>query len=211
MRSSALRTVLLAVPGVLLVSCTSSGGTTTPAPSTTTRTVIGTRTVTGTASRPAPVSSGPTTTSAAARCPLLDTPQAAARVGMRLARITVQRSGGRIVGCRFYALQGSPLAHSEQLPGPKQPAIEIETTRYPSALAAHNAFVLAARKGTNPQQATIGLDNLGVCFQIAFYRPDHGRDWACAFSTGTRAVVIRTVALASLDALRASRAVAAKL
>src|SRR5690242_19623355 len=130
MRSSALRTALLAVPAVLLTACTSSG-TAAPTPSTSTRTVIGTRTVTATTSRPAPVTSGPTTTATAARCPLLDTPQAAARVGMRLGRITVQRSGGRIVGCRFYTLQGSPLAHSEHLPGPKQPAIEIETTRYP--------------------------------------------------------------------------------
>ena len=74
------------------------------------------------------------------------------------------------------------------------------------------AFVLVARKGTNPQQATIGLDNPGVCFQIPFYRPDNGRDWACAFSLGTRAVVVRTVVISpALNVIQVARVVARNL
>lgn len=198
------------VPALVLVAagCTSSG---VAAPSgTTTRTVVGTRTSTAPVGPTTPVSTGPTTAARAAACPLLAKQQAADRVGMRLERITVLHSGRKVVGCRFYALQGSPLHNSEHLPGPNQPAIEIETTRYASPVAAHNAFVLEARRGKNPQQVTIG-NTIGVCFQIPFYKPDHGTDWACAFSRGTTKVSVRTVAQSALDAIRATRAVAHNL
>ena len=202
MRAALLRTAI-AVPLVFLGACTSSGD---PAPTVTnTHTVVGTRTQsTGPVT---PVPTGPTTAARAASCPLVRTQQAANRVGMRLEGITVLHSGGKVVGCRFYALQNSPLHNSEHLPGPNQPAIAIDTTQYESAIAAHNAFVLDARRGENPQQASFG-GATGVCFQIAFYKPDHGHDWACAFSHGTTKIAVRTVATASLDAISLTRAVA---
>jgi hypothetical protein len=113
-------------------------------------------------------------------------------MGMRLGRITILRSGGHTVGCRFYALQNSPLHVSEHLPGPHQPVVEIVTRRYPTALDAHNAFVLLSRKGTNAQRVDLGR-RIGVCFETDFYAKDHGADWACAASVGPTQVVVRTV------------------
>jgi len=198
------------VLAVLPAACTSSGGD--PAPTRTdTQTVVGTETSTPPVGPTAPVSTGPTTATRAASCPLLPEQQAADRVGMRLERITVLHSGGKVVGCRFYALQGSPLHNSAHLPGPNQPAIEIETTRYASTIAAHNAFVLEARRGSNPQQATIGA-TVGVCFQIAFYKHDHGRDWTCSFSMGSTKVSVRTVVVSpALNVIQVARVVARKL
>jgi hypothetical protein len=204
-----IRLAALAAPALVLLACTSSGAN--PSPSTPVRTVIATRTNTPSIGPTAPVSTGPTASTDDASCPLLDTQQAADRVGMRLARITVLRSGGRVVGCRFYALQNSPLHNSENLPGPHQPAIEIETTRYASSIAAHNAFVLEARRGADPQQAPIG-NTTGVCFQIDFYHHDKGRDWSCAFNLGTTKVSVRTVVVgAALNVEEISRAVAGSL
>jgi hypothetical protein len=209
MRGIFVRVALSSALALAAAGCTSSGD---PAPTVTnTRTVVGTTTNTPSVGSTAPVSSGPTTAARAAACPLLPEQLAADRVGMRLERITVLRSGGKVVGCRFYALQGSPLHNSEHLPGPNQPAIEIETTRYASAIAAHNAFVLDARHGTNPQQATIGR-TVGVCFQIAFYRHDHGHDWACAFSRGSTKISVRTVVVSpALNVVEVARAVARRL
>ncbi len=132
---------------------------------------------------------------------------------MRLARITALTSGGATVGCRFYALQGSPLSRSEHLPGPHQPALEILVSRYPSDLAAHNAFVrLDQAEGTNPQQASIVGQAPGLCFQTSFDAADKGKDWACAFSKGKLMVVLRTVVTKSaLNVILVSRAVAARL
>ena len=210
MRAALFRVAATAALALVAAACTSSGGD--PAPTVTgTRTIEGTTTSTPSIGPTAPVSTGPTTAARAASCPLLPQQEAANRVGMRLARITVLHSGGKVVGCRFYALQHSPLHNSEHLPGPHQPAVEIETTRYASAIAAHNAFVLEARRGRNPQQATIG-NTVGVCFQIAFYQPDHGRDWACSFSRGATKVSVRTVVVSgSFDVVKVSRAVARKL
>lgn len=209
MRGIALLAGLVAA-GLLLGSCSSSG---TSSPATRTQpptTVTATRTTS--ASAAAPLSTGPTTAVGASRCPYVAKQSAADRVGMRLDRITVLRSGGRIVGCRLYALQNSALHESEHLPGPHQPAIEITTTRYASAVAAHNAFVLAARKGTHPQQATVSVDNTGVCYQIPFYGKDDGRDWTCGFSVGTTAVIVKTVVVSpALNVILVARDVAAAL
>lgn len=121
-------------------------------------------------------------------------------------------SGAKIVGCRMYALQGSPLSRSEHLPGPNQPAVEITTTRYASAGAAHNAFVLAARDGANPQQDTIAPGNIGVCYQIDFYKKDNGKDWACGFSVDTIAVTVKTVVVTpALNVVFVSREIATHL
>jgi hypothetical protein len=202
--------VVLAAPAVLLVACTSSTPSA-PPPSTVTHTVTGTVTRTPSIGPTGPVSTGPTTAAVAASCPLLPTQRAADRVGMRLAKITVLHSGGKVVGCRFYALQHSPLHNSEHLPGPHQPAIQITTTTYASSDAAHNAFVLDARKGSNPQQAQIG-GTTGVCYQIPFYKHDHGRDWACSFNLGTQKVTIKTVVVSpALNVVEVSRVVARAL
>jgi hypothetical protein len=113
-------------------------------------------------------------------------------IGMRLGRITVLRADGHVVGCRFYALQNSPLHNSEHLPGPNQPAVEIVTQRFRSATAAHNAFVTAAAHGRNAQQIDLGR-SIGVCYQTDFYPRDHGIDWACARNVGSTAVTVRSV------------------
>lgn len=193
---------------LLLSACTSSGEAA-PAPSTQVETVIATKTPSGAAT--APVPTGPTTTARATSCPLLGTQEAANRVGMRLARITVLRSGGNVVGCRFYALQHSYLHDTEHLPGPNQPAVEIEAVRYASDTAAHNAFVREAERGENPQQARIG-NTTGVCFQTDFYQPDKHHDWACAFNVGDTKVAVRTVVVSgAFDVIEVARAVARQL
>lgn len=211
MPATPIRLAALAAPALMLLACTSSSAGPDPTPSTSVRTVIKTRTSTPSIGSTAPVSTGPTRVRDAAACPLLPTQQAADRVGMRLARITVLHSGGRVVGCRFYALQNSPLHNSENLPGPHQPAIEIETTRYASSIAAHNAFVIEARHGTDPQRARIG-NTIGVCFQIDFYAHDKGQDWSCAFNLNKTKVSVRTVVVSpALNVEEISRAVAKRL
>jgi hypothetical protein len=126
---------------------------------------------------------------------------------MRLERITVLHSGGRVVGCRIYALQDSPLHTSEHLPPANQPAVEVKLTRYRSPLAAHNALVAVARAGTNQQTAQLH-GTTGDCFQTDFYPKDHGQDWACAWAVGTTVVLVRTVVVTpALSAIEAARAV----
>jgi hypothetical protein len=118
---------------------------------------------------------------------------------MRLARVTVQRAGGKQVGCTFYALQhptpecdASCLA-GENLPGPRQPAVQLVLTRYAGTTAAHNAMVRLATRGTNAQQVDVGGGRIGLAYQIAFYSKDSGRDWACAFNVGSTLAEVRTV------------------
>jgi hypothetical protein len=141
---------------------------------------------------PVPIVAGPTHAAAASRCPFVTTPYVHTTMGMRLGRITVLRSGGNVVGCRFYALQGSYLHAQENLPGPRQPVVEITTQRYASARDAHNAFVLLARAGRNAQRTDLGVA-VGVCFQTDFDPHDHGQDFACAGNKGSLEVVVRTV------------------
>ena len=183
-------------------ACTSSSTNRPPTDSVTTST----RTLTSSAAS-APINTGPTTAATASSCPLIATQTVAGDVGMRLERVTVLRSGGKVVGCRIYALQNSPLHESEHLPPANQPVIEIRMTKYPSALAAHNAFVKVADAGSNPQQATIH-GTTGVCFQTAFYSKDAGADWACAWSVGTTSVLLRTVVTSpALNAILVARAI----
>jgi hypothetical protein len=112
-------------------------------------------------------------------------------MGMRLGRIT-RLTGTRVSGCRFYALQGSYLHAKEHLPGPEQPVLEIVTHRYASAREAHNAVVLIARSGHNPQRESFGKIE-GACFQTNYYPKDHGQDWACAANKRRIEVVIHSV------------------
>ena len=168
----------------LLAACTSSGQ---PDPTTPADTSTGPFR-TGSAIPPAP----PLHEVRAHACRYAQTPFVRNTIGMRLGRITALRSAGRTVGCRFYALQNSPLHASEHLPGPHQPAVEIVTRTLPSARAARDAFILLSQKGTNAQRAQLGR-RVGVCFQTDFYPKDHGKDWACAANVGRTEVVVRTV------------------
>jgi hypothetical protein len=166
-----------------------------------------TRTQTLTAS-PAtgPVPAGETTVRATP-CPLLKTSVAADAVGMRLARSEVLVNRGRVTGCRFYALQRSPLHTSERLPGPDQPVLAVTSGRYRSADAARAELVTLAHAGRNPQRADVeGAP--GACYQDDFSPADGGRDWACAFAVGTTVVLVRTVVTSpALTVVQVARAV----
>jgi hypothetical protein len=180
---------ILSVAGLLAACTAGSGGGPSPA-SSGPAAASGSTGARGIAT--APIDSGPTRAAAARSCPFATEGLVRDTMGMRLGRLTVLRSGGHVVGCRFYALQGSPLHDSEHLPGPNQPVVEITTRRYAAPFAAHDAFVLLARKGSNAVQADLGR-TVGVCFQAAFYPNDHGTDWACAASVGRTELVVRTV------------------
>jgi hypothetical protein len=137
---------------------------------------------------------------------------------MRLDKINVLKSGGKVVGCRIYALQhpegncsASCLA-KENLPPGNQPAIEITSTRYPDADSARRAFIVLAEKGSNAQQATVATGNVGLAYQTDFYPADKGTDWACAYSVGDTVIVVKTVVTnAAQIAIEIATAVAAKL
>ena len=188
----------LAIAAVLLAACT-SGSSSTPAPSTS----IVTSTVPASTVAPTPVSSGPTTASAATSCPLAAESFVHLTMGIRLGRVTVLHSGGRVVGCRFYAQQkpdgscNATCLAKEKLPGPNQPAVEITTQRYASATDAHNAFVLRAGSAEPAQTDFDGTT--GLCFQTAFDPRDKGTDYACTVNKGSTMVLVRTVDIAHND------------
>jgi hypothetical protein len=178
-----------AAAAALLGGCT---GTSRPKPKPTPGPTITQTVVDTVAPHPSPVDVGPTT-SASGTCRLLSERVVRDAVGMRLARVTVQRAGGKQIGCTFYALQHSPLHNSEHLPGPHQPAARFSVTRYPDATAAHNAMILTADAGRNPQQVDVGAGRVGLAYRVKFYPRDHGKDWACAFNVGAKLAVIKTV------------------
>ena len=110
------------------------------------------------------------------------------------------------------AVSEGVILAGEKLPGPHQPAIEIESVRYPSDLAAHNALVLNSRKGANVQQAAILGQAPGLCYQLDFYSKDHGTDWTCAYNKGRRLVTVRTVVTSpAFTVIRLTREVGRKL
>jgi hypothetical protein len=119
--------------------------------------------------------------------------------GMRLGRITVLRSGGKVVGCRYYPMSqpdaqcDASCLKGEHLPPATQPVVEITTQHYAIAAAAHNAAVQLAKKGSHPQQSPLGHGLTADCFETAFYPKDHGTDWACAVNVGTTELVVHTV------------------
>ena len=208
-----------------LAACTSSAGrptSTTTSTQLTTLTTVRTQSTSPTPSTngsamPTPVDAGPIASSVASSCPLLATQTAALRVGMRLDRVTVQRADDKTVGCEFYALQhpnaqcDATCLKNEHLPPGNQAVVEIRVTTYRSQLDAHNAFALVAAKGAQPQRVHLSVDNVAVCYQTPFYPKDQGKDWACAFSLGTKAVVVRTVATISVNARAVSEEVALRL
>ena len=184
-----MRALLIVTALLGVTACTAAPSA--PAPSTD---VTRTRTVAESAPPPDPVPlrSGPTTADDASTCPLLATQTAADDVGMRLARVQVLRVGDSVSGCRFYALQGSPLATSEHLPGPSQAVIAIDVIPYRSTVAAHNATVLRARAGTDATQVSLPAGQAGVVYRTTFDPADRGGDWACAVARGTVLTVVTT-------------------
>jgi hypothetical protein len=194
-RRAAVALVALTALTGALAACTKSNG-----PKT-----VGTSTIVQTITHSAPpvngkpVSTGAVTAKTVSSCPYLSLGSAKDNAGMRLDKITELIQDGKSVGCRFY-----PLAHpnaqcgescflGEKLPPGSQIAVEFQATKYASATAATNAFIILSRSGTNVQQEKITSSNTGLCFQINFYPHDKGKDWACAFSKGTTEVVIKTV------------------
>ncbi len=98
---------------------------------------------------------------------------------------------GRVVGCRFYAQQGTSFTSSERLPPADQPTLEITEATYATADDAHNAVVLAAEAGTNYQLVSIP-GAYAAAYQGSFYQADKNQDWICAFAKGTTMVVVKT-------------------
>lgn len=204
MRRDALPTVIGCLMVVLSASaCVKSGTSTTYTTDVTTKTVAPpSATATG------PVDARPAVASDAPDCPLLDAAQATDLGGMRLDHIQVLKRGTAIVGCRFFAIQGSALAASEHLPGPNQPVIEFTSAHYADDLSAHNALARAAEKGTDPNQYQIAAGVVGVAYRTAFDPADGARDWAVGFAKKTTLVVVRTATdKSSYIALQLARAV----
>jgi hypothetical protein len=163
-------------------------------------------------SRTAPKTTPPlraTPTTVAERpCPFLDVASAASDVGVRMGRITVLSSGGRAIGCRFYADQDPHYRATEHLPGPNQPVMQIVSTRYPTATAAHNAAVRLAQAGQHAYQASLSAAVEGISFQTRFDPADGVRDWAYVFRKAETVVVVTTV---QVDTAFNARAVASDI
>ncbi len=187
--------MIAALAALWLAACTKS--TAPPVSAGTTVTVIQTRPPSAGAT--APVSTGPTTTKQVGSCPLLSTAEVASDVGQRLAKVTVQSSGAKIVGCTWY-----PLTHAnsqcdetclrgEHLPPGTQADVKISSSTYASARAARDAFIRLAERGTHIQQVQVAAKNTGLCFQTNFWAHDAGKDWTCTFAVGTRVVLINSV------------------
>ena len=195
LRGVGVLTVLLGVVAAL-AACTL--GRASDPPSTAASTVVPTPPSSASPSPTAPIVAGPTTSRAASACPWVSQQAVAGVMGERLGRVTVQVSGGRAVGCRIYAQQhpnaqcDATCLQGEHLPGPNQAVVRITTQRYPSVVAAHNAFVTASLQGRNAQQARLG-SSTGVCFQADFYPADKGQDWACAVNKGATMLIVNSV------------------
>lgn len=169
---------------------------------------VSTTTVTPTSAPTGPVDRRAVVAADAPACPVLSAAEAADLGGMRLARIQVLRQGTAVVGCRFFAIQGSALAESEHLPGPNQPVIEIAATRYADAVSAHNALARAADKGTDANQYPVAAGVVGVAYRTTFDPTDGPRDWAVGFSKQATLVIVRTARSDnSFSALQVAQAV----
>lgn len=167
---------------------------------------------------PEPVTTAAVSERVAARCPYLSRDEASSDAGYRLDRLTVLVQDGATVGCRFYPLQ-HPTAECDQtclsnenLPPGDVPGVEIRLYRYRTEVDAHSAFVRIAAAGTTLQQFQISPGNVGLCYRTTVWTRDRGRDWACAFSTASTAVVIRTVVTApALDVAEIAGVVATRI
>jgi hypothetical protein len=204
---------------LLLAACTSTGPSAPPSTSVRTVTQTAVQTIPAPPISAPPVSAPPTTplssgptTAASGTCPYVTETFANDSVGQRLGRQEVLRSDGAIVGCRFYAIQGTALATSENLPGANQPDIEITTATYATTTVAHNAVVRLAEAGSNIQSVSIP-DVFTACFENTFDPTDGDKDWMCAFSAATRVVVVKLAEADTSGAdnvIKVTRAVATK-
>jgi hypothetical protein len=196
-----------ALIGIFLIGAVAVAGCSPHHPSSAPSTIYSTIVHTVPASTPTAAPTGPLDTTAvtaadATTCPLLAQATAADSIGMRLARIATLTQGSTVVGCRFYALQGAALTQSEHLPGPNQPALEIVTSTFASAVAAHNAAVALAEAGTNQQVVTLTGAVMGDVFQTTFDPTDGASDWTLVFNKDATLVVVRTaVTDDSIDAV----------
>jgi hypothetical protein len=154
-----------------------------------------------------PPSAGPTTATEGV-CPFLDVTSAAGDVGVRMGRITVLASSGKPIGCRFYADQDPSYRASEHLPGPNQPVMQIVSSHYADATAAHNATARIAQAGHNAYQANLSAAIEGISFQTRFDPADGNHDWAYAFRKSKTVVVVTTV---QVDTAFNARAVASDI
>ena len=170
-----------------------------------------THTATPSAGPTGPVDTRKVVVSDAAACPMLSATDAAQLGGMRLARIQVLKRGTSVVGCRFFAIQGSYLAASEHLPGPNQPVIEIDSSRYATELDAHNALAVISTKGTDQNQYTIATGIVGVAYRTTFDPQDGNRDWAVGFNKKATLVILRTARYdSSYTAVQLAQAIVSK-
>jgi hypothetical protein len=128
------------------------------------------------------------TSSAVTQCPLVPLAVAASIIGQRLDHTTVQTSGGKTVGCKFYPIR-TALATSEHLPAKGFPSARITLTTYPSAESARQVLAIVSRAGGSPSLQSIdGL--VAETFQTHFYPPDGEADWACAFIKGPKLITV---------------------
>jgi hypothetical protein len=165
-----------------LVACTHAGPGLVPA---VTHTEVMTRSPSVIPTRP--VAAGPTT-STTRQCPLVPLAVAVPIIGQRLDHTTVQASGGKTVGCKFYPIT-TGLARSEHLPTNGFPSARITLTTYPSAESARQVLAIVSRAGGSPSLQSInGL--VAETFQTHFYPPDGAADWACAFIKGPKLITV---------------------
>lgn len=196
---------VLSVTGLMLTACSSGAPRSRTADTTVSTQVLSVPT---NRSSTGPLDTRPTKALDAGSCPILVTQTAADAVGMRLDRVQVLRQGSKTIGCRFYALQGSPLSTSEHLPGPNQPVVEIASAVYATATAAHNALARLAVAGTDAEQRMVSTAVVGVVFRTRFDPADGAQDWAIGFTKASTLVVIKTaVTVTSEDALTLAQAV----
>ena len=171
-----------------------------------------THTTTPSAGPTGPVDTRKLVASDAAACPLLSATDAAQLGGMRLARIQVLKRGTSVAGCRFFAIQGSYLAESEHLPGPNQPVIEIQTSRYATELDAHNALAVASTRGADQNQYPVATGAVGVAYRTTFDPQDGNRDWAFGFNKKATLVIVSTARSdSSYTALQLAQAIYPKV
>lgn len=183
----AVRTVALAVGLTLVLAACTHASRTLPATTTTTTRTIPAPTSTSTGA----IDVGPVT-SAAGTCPYAGSPAVADALGIRLGRQAVLSAGGAVVGCQFFATTDPAFVASEHLPGPNQPVLQILSSKYANATAAHNAMVATGTAGVSPHSATVTGGIVGVAYQTTFDPSDGNQDWAFVFSVGANLVTVIT-------------------
>lgn len=156
------------------------------------------------------LASGPLT-QAAGNCPYLDEATARDDIGVRLGKQFVLSAGGKPVGCQFFADQDPTYVASEHLPGPNQPVLEIDSSRYSDAVAAHAAAIGLGAAGGNAHAVTVSPTLSGVSFQTLFDPADGASDWAFVFNVGSTVVTVKTAQSdVELNARTVAAAIAAK-